>query len=725
MIGGCDKLSCTRYLYTVTTFGLHLYSAAGLSKQGWLRMLTRSISNVSPGYSAKTVAIYHWSSSTHASPFHVQLIPTSHINPTPLSTIIAVAAFFAQAAIAAPSPTIDTRASFMKRAASCTFPTPPKTSSLSAPMSVKGTFDGGNVRFDRGKGACSGQKEGGDKDAVFLLENGATLKNVVIGADQAEGVHCKGSCTIENVWFEDVCEDAITIRQTSGTTTIRGGGAKGASDKVVQHNGGGTVNISSYCVQDFGKLYRACGNCKTQYKRTVNISDVIAKNGSLLAGINSNYGDVATISNVTPTSVKSMCDTFQGNNSGKEPTKLTSNKVTDECWVLQLQVLIDKDAFSVRYRVGCITLERMRSFARLISSFAISFRPMTLATKQQGFYRINLLLKSRGYDLGLANSLALLDASSLMISGEPRIYYLGGEQLELVINPMAQITKSQTNPLLTENRLSITPLTSRASRTGTFQDVFNLRLSFFLMGALSKRKRTARNNLKKARERRLRNRVERHTNFLRGIDPIQADQYVYSPDMDTENEHVIQEPYVPNVLLWDDCGSIVSELVENRTEVSQHDFSNENEATAEEDSAQVYEANAESSTSVEETPSEGPSVKDIDHGLECSYPDRAKYAISLTDPYGPKRPVRDASTSYLRNYKKIFRASKKAIAATQSLPISGESWVIEDASYLRPAFGQNGIAREAKRHRTIPIPGCQVGLIPSCIYFSGRSHTLQ
>ncbi|KAF8755960.1 Pectate lyase [Rhizoctonia solani] len=229
-----------------------------------------------------------------------------------LSTIIAVSAFFAQAAIAAPSPTIDTSAAFMKRAASCTFPTPPKTSSLSAPMSVKGTFDGGNVRFDRGKGACSGQKEGGDKDAVFLLENGATLKNVVIGADQAEGVHCKGSCTIENVWFED------------------GRRSQGASDKVVQHNGGGTVNISSYCVQDFGKLYRACGNCKTQYKRTVNISDVIAKNGSLLAGINSNYGDVATISNVTPTSVKSMCDTFQGNDSGKEPTKLTSNKANSK-----------------------------------------------------------------------------------------------------------------------------------------------------------------------------------------------------------------------------------------------------------------------------------------------------------------------------------------------------------------------------------------------------------
>jgi hypothetical protein len=61
----------------------------------------------------------------------------------------------------------------------------------------------------------------------------------VIGKDQNEGVHCKGPCTIRNVWFEDVCEDAITIRQSSGTSTITGGGAKNADDKVVQHNGGG------------------------------------------------------------------------------------------------------------------------------------------------------------------------------------------------------------------------------------------------------------------------------------------------------------------------------------------------------------------------------------------------------------------------------------------------------------------------------------------------------
>ncbi|CAE6521211.1 unnamed protein product, partial [Rhizoctonia solani] len=79
--------------------------------------------------------------------------------------------------------------------------------------------------------------------------------NVTIGANQAEGIHCKGPCNIYNVWFEDVHEDAITIKQTSGTSNISGGGAKGADDKVIQHNGGGTVNTDSYCVQDFGKLY--------------------------------------------------------------------------------------------------------------------------------------------------------------------------------------------------------------------------------------------------------------------------------------------------------------------------------------------------------------------------------------------------------------------------------------------------------------------------------------
>ena len=89
------------------------------------------------------------------------------------TVIVALAA----SVIAVPSPS-DAFSKTEKRAASCTFPSPPKTSSLSAAKTITGVFDGGNVRFDRGAGACTGQKEGGDKDAVFILQSGATLQFV-------------------------------------------------------------------------------------------------------------------------------------------------------------------------------------------------------------------------------------------------------------------------------------------------------------------------------------------------------------------------------------------------------------------------------------------------------------------------------------------------------------------------------------------------------------------
>ena len=60
-----------------------------------------------------------------------------------VATIAAIAGFFAQSALAMPSPTVNSEL-FDKRAASCTFPTPPKTSSLSAAKSITGVFDGKN-----------------------------------------------------------------------------------------------------------------------------------------------------------------------------------------------------------------------------------------------------------------------------------------------------------------------------------------------------------------------------------------------------------------------------------------------------------------------------------------------------------------------------------------------------------------------------------------------------
>lgn len=112
------------------------------------------------------------------------------------------------------------------------------TSVLSAAQTVAAgaTFDCGMVAYDRGISCTEG--EGGDEDAVFMLENGASLSNCIIGPNQLEGVHCFGSCSLTNVWWSAVCEDAFTVKEQEAgeTTTISGGGAFGAEDKVLQHN---------------------------------------------------------------------------------------------------------------------------------------------------------------------------------------------------------------------------------------------------------------------------------------------------------------------------------------------------------------------------------------------------------------------------------------------------------------------------------------------------------
>lgn len=113
--------------------------------------------------------------------------------------------------------------------------------SLASPSSISGNQDMGNREYDRGR-PCNSDDDTGSESAVFILQNGASLSNVIIGANALEGVHCLGSCTLTNVWFRDVCEDAISILG-SGNALIVGGGAQEAKDKVVQHNGAGTVTV--------------------------------------------------------------------------------------------------------------------------------------------------------------------------------------------------------------------------------------------------------------------------------------------------------------------------------------------------------------------------------------------------------------------------------------------------------------------------------------------------
>ncbi|KJX95322.1 hypothetical protein TI39_contig4119g00028 [Zymoseptoria brevis] len=207
------------------------------------------------------------------------------------------------------------------------------TSVLSAVKTIAAgeSFDGGMMMYDRGV-SCTGQTEGGGKDAVFVLEKGASISNVIIGPRQIEGIHCNGGCSLSNVWWSAVCEDAFTIKKQSAgeTTKIAGGGAYGATDKVLQHNAAGTLSVSGFTADDFGKLYRSCGNCDDMYERHVILNDIKSSNGKSLVGINSNYGDTATLANIVASDVSEICVEYKGNDTGDEPEKISSGP-SDAC----------------------------------------------------------------------------------------------------------------------------------------------------------------------------------------------------------------------------------------------------------------------------------------------------------------------------------------------------------------------------------------------------------
>jgi hypothetical protein len=219
------------------------------------------------------------------------------------------------------------------------WPVPSGEKPVDNPIWVYGTLDGKMMRYygvdDLG---TSDQDEG--QEPLFRLADGAVLENVILGDPAADGVHCDGSCTLRNVWWERVGEDAATFRGKSDRDTmlIEGGGASGAMDKVFQSNRKGTMIIKNFYVEWFGKLFRSCGNCSIQGKRKVIVENVTAVAGpktESLVGLNINYGDTVEfrgksvmydLLNKVP-----VCLRYEGNNSGAEPRKLGAGEEGENC----------------------------------------------------------------------------------------------------------------------------------------------------------------------------------------------------------------------------------------------------------------------------------------------------------------------------------------------------------------------------------------------------------
>jgi len=129
------------------------------------------------------------------------------------------------------------------------------------------TFDGGGKRYTAGSALGDGSQSE-SQQPMFRVENGGTLKNVVLGAPAADGIHTYGDATLENIVWEDIGEDAMTIKE-EGTVILNGGSASKGEDKVFQINAPSTFKVSNFTARDAGKFIRQNGD--TTFKVVVEI----------------------------------------------------------------------------------------------------------------------------------------------------------------------------------------------------------------------------------------------------------------------------------------------------------------------------------------------------------------------------------------------------------------------------------------------------------------------
>jgi hypothetical protein len=226
----------------------------------------------------------------------------------------------------------------------CPMPTATATVQLTQTQVVGAgqVFDGGNRRYNLSGGS---QTEG--QPPVFEVRDGGTVKNVIIGPLAADGIHCLGNCTLDHVWWEDTGEDAATALGPAGTVmTVNCGAAFNGSDKTFQFNGRGELHISNFYVANSGKLVRSCGDCTGNGgPRRIFVTNVITRDVPTIVGINTNFGDVATIRNVTlnnsGTSKTKICQVYKGVVKGQGSTKALGVEFnTPNCQVSQSDVTL-------------------------------------------------------------------------------------------------------------------------------------------------------------------------------------------------------------------------------------------------------------------------------------------------------------------------------------------------------------------------------------------------
>lgn len=141
-------------------------------------------------------------------------------------------------------------------------------------------FDGKGQTFTAGsKLGDGGQRE--DQLPLFILEDGASLKNVVIGDNGADGVHVHGDAKVDNVHWTNVGEDALTVKPNKegkkANVEITNSSAQGANDKIFQLNADANLSIDNFKAKDFGTFLRTNGGQQGDWN--IDLKNITAEDG--------------------------------------------------------------------------------------------------------------------------------------------------------------------------------------------------------------------------------------------------------------------------------------------------------------------------------------------------------------------------------------------------------------------------------------------------------------
>lgn len=159
-----------------------------------------------------------------------------------------------------------------------------------------------------------GQREG--QRPVMALLRGASVSRVIIGKPGADGIYCVGGNKLIDVYFEDVGEDAVTVK--GGPVLWDGGGARTAEDKIVQMNHKGPFIGKNLIFEDFGIAVRGNGNKKfRKVPFRIELENVQATKGRSLVKLSSK-GSKVTMKDVDTWDVDNVTSLAGGAKADKQ-----------------------------------------------------------------------------------------------------------------------------------------------------------------------------------------------------------------------------------------------------------------------------------------------------------------------------------------------------------------------------------------------------------------------